>query len=68
MRVSSEFKQRKMKYDDYNTSPKVSQASPNLVSLVIVIAGRRRIPFYGPARRQSARIGQASDLILKTHT
>ena len=44
------------------------QTSPSMVSLVRVIAGRRRIPLYGPARRQRARIGQASDLILKTHT
>ena len=68
MNISSESKQRKMKHDHYNTSPKVYQASPSLVSLVIVITGRRRIPFYGPARRQRARIGQTSDLILKTHT
>ena len=47
---------------------KVYQASPSMVLLVKVIAGRRRIPFYGPARRQWARIGQASDLILKSHT
>ena len=52
MNISSESKQRKMKHDHYNTSPKVYQASPSLVSIVIVIAGRRRIPFYGPARRQ----------------
>ena len=47
---------------------KVYQASPSKVSLVKVIAGRRRIPLYGPARRQRAGMGQASDLVLKTHT
>ena len=44
------------------------QASPSKVSLVGVIAGRRRIPLYGPASRQRAVIGQASNLILKSHT
>ena len=47
---------------------KVYQTSPSKVSLVMVIASRRRIPLYGPARRQRAGIGQASDMVLKTHT
>ena len=46
----------------------VYQASPSKVSLVRVIASRRRIPLYGPARRQRAGPRQTSDLVLKTHT
>ena len=49
---ASGFKQRKIKHDGYNTSQKGYQASPSMVSLVKVIAGRRRIPLYRPARRQ----------------
>ena len=44
------------------------QASPSKVSLVGVIAGRGRIPLYGPARRQRAGPRQTSDLVIKTHT
>ena len=47
---------------------KVYQGSPRKVSLIGVIDGRRRIPFYGPARRQRAGPRQTSDLVLKTHT
>ena len=61
--LTAEVKKRRLQH-----VAKVYQASPSMVSLIIVIAGRRRIPLYGPARRQRARIGQASDLILKTHT
>ena len=46
----------------------VYQASPSKVSLVRVIASRRRIPLYGPARRQRAGPRQTSDLVLNTHT
>ena len=66
--ISSEFKTAEVKTRRLQHVAKGHQASPSMVSLVIVIAGRRRIPLYGPARRQRARIGQASDLILKTHT
>ena len=44
------------------------QASPSKVSLIVVIAGRGRIPLYGPARGQRAGPSQTSDLVLKTHT
>ena len=47
---------------------KVYQASPSKVSLIGVIAGRSRIPLYGPARGQRAGPSQTSGLVLKTHT
>ena len=68
MIISSEFKTAEDETRRLQHVATVYQASPSMVSLVIVIAGRRRIPLYGPARRQRARVGQASDLLLKTHT
>ena len=65
---TTEFKTAEEGNDSYNTSQKVYQASPSKVSLVKIIAGRRRIPLYGPARRQRAGPRQTSDLVLKTHT
>ena len=63
----SEFKQWK-KTRWLQHVAKVYRANPSKVSLVEVIAGRRRIPFYGPARRQRAGPRQTSNLVLKTHT
>ena len=55
--LTSEFESSGKRQRRLQHVPKVYQASPSMVSLVIVIAGRRRIPLYGPARRQWARIG-----------
>ena len=66
--LTSEFESSGKRQRRLQHVAKVYQASPSKVSLVTVIAGRRCIPLYGPARRQRAWIGQASDLILKTHT
>ena len=47
----SELKQRRIKPRRLQHVAKVYQASPSMVSLIMVIAGRRRIPLYGPTRR-----------------
>ena len=66
--LSSELKSSGKKIRRLQYIAKVYQASPSKISLIGVIAGRRRIPFYEPARRQRARPSQTSDLVLKTHT
>jgi len=66
--LTSEFESSRKRQRRLQHVAKVYQVSPSKVSLITVIAGRRCIPLYGPARRQRAWIGQASDLILKSHT
>ena len=66
--ISSEFKTAEVNTRRLQHVAKGHQASPSMVSLIMVIAGRRRIPLDGPARRQRAGIGQTSNLVLKTHT
>ena len=49
--LSSEFEKQWKENTTATHVAKVYQASPSKVSLIRVIAGRRRIPLYGPARR-----------------